>query len=632
MIRIKGAALMMCCAAVVLSSAVAQAAPARMSVSVDATDLSRKLLHAEIRLPVTPGPLTLWYPKWVPGTHAPSGPVQNLGGLSIETASGETLAWERDLKERHQYHLEVPKGVKELRIRLDYICNQPTTNTMGVDSYGTALVGIVNWNTCLLYPDGAVNDVFEVDLSLTLPAGWHYATALDVASEEGGRVEFERATLQRVVDSPLICGKYFRHFPLETEGIVPMTLELVAESSSGLQVPDKFIDFLGRMGSEAGALFGGAPFDEYKLLLVATNEFPKIGLEHLRSSLNGVGERDLFDDDKLQGWVGNLLPHEFVHAWSGKYRRPAGMDTRNYNTPKDTKLLWVYEGLDTYLANVLSVRGGLWTPEHFREALARTISGFIHQTGRQWRSLEDTAVASYQIRQGSKSWGTLRRSQDYYHEGALIWLEADAIIRLETNGARSLDDFCELFMGPGNPKQPVVPYTEADIIADLNEVLEYDWAGFIARHIKETQEELPLDFVARIGYRLQYATERSANQKMNERNNGNASALDSIGISVGSGGVVSSSVVTGMAAERAGISPGMKIIGVNGRTFSLDRFRDGIADSVTKRNIEFLIAEGDVLRTITVDYADGSKYLELVRDEDRPDIFGEIMKPLVPGE
>ena len=627
--RVKSLLFLVCCLSTVLCALTAEAATKRMSVTVDATDISRKLLHTEIRLPVTPGPLTLWYPKWVPGVHSPSGPVQNIAGLYFETASGESLTWQRDLQERHQFHIEVPKGTSELIIRLDYICNQPTTNSIGVDSFGTSLLGVINWNTILMYPDGTVNDQFDVDLSVTLPEGWGYGTALAVKSEKDGRLDFKRGTLQHVMDSPLICGEYSKDFPLDVKDMAPVTLHVVAESLGGLQYPDDLIEKFSNMATEAGALFGGTPFDEYHFLLTGSNEIPNNGLEHLRSSFNSLDERALLKDDGLKGWGGNLLPHEFIHAWCGKYRRPEGMDTRNYSSIKDTKHLWVYEGLTTYVANVVAVRGGVWDVDHYRERLASTISHYMHTTGRQWRSLEDTAIDSYHLRAGSPSWSTMRRGQDYYDEGALIWMEADAIIRLETNGARSLDDFCKAFMGDYEPKNPIYSYTDADIVAALDSVLEYDWDGFLARHITQTQETLPLDIVEKLGYRLQYSTERSDNLKKREKDYKRAYATDSIGISVSSSGAISGSMVKGMPADQAGLAPGMKIIGVNGRTFSLDRFRDGIADSVVKQQIEFLIEEGDVLRTITVDYADGTKYLELVRDEERPDIFAEIMTPVM---
>lgn len=600
---------------------------AGMTLKVDATDLPRKLLHAEMTFPVEPGPLVLWYPKWVPGVHAPGGPVQNVSGLYIETADGKRIPWERDAADRHRFHCDIPDGVGEIRIRLDYICSQSTTNSSGVDSYGSTLSGIINWNTCILYPEHVKNDAYNVDLSVTLPEDWDYATALDTAEQRGGEVRFQTATLQTVVDSPLIAGEYFRHIPLDARDINPITLHLVAESSGPLQISDELIAFYGKMGTEAGLLFGAAPYDEYELLLMQSGEHPYNGLEHLCSSLNVVGERDLLDDDSLQDWVGYLVPHEFVHSWCGKYRRPAGMDTRDYHMPKDTRHLWLYEGLTQYLGHVLTVRGGLWEVDHYKDLLSANLSYFKNQVGRQWRSLEDTAIDSHHLRAHSKHWSTLRRGQDYYNEGALFWMEADAIIRLETDGRKSLDDFCRAFMGPDQPDQPVVPFTEEEVLETLNDVLDYDWAGFVDERIKQPQERYPLDLVGRLGYRLQYATERSERQKKREQDRKYVSAHDSLGFSVNSSGEIGGSVVPGMPGEQAGLGPGMKIIGINDRTFSLDRFRDAIADSVTMGGIDLLVAEGDVLQTIHLDYADGPKYLELVRDQDRRDILAEIMKP-----
>jgi predicted metalloprotease with PDZ domain len=303
------------------------------------------------------------------------------------------------------------------------------------------------------------------------------------------------------------------------------------------------------------------------------------------------------------------------------------MDTRDYNTPKDTQHLWLYEGMTQYLGHVLTVRGGLWDLDHYKDVLAANLSYFKNQVGRQWRSLEDTAIDSHHLRGGSEHWSTLRRGQDYYNEGALFWMEADAIIRLESDGRKSLDDFCRAFMGPDQPDQPVVPFTEQDILDTLNSTVDFDWAGFIEVRIKTPQETYPLDLVGRLGYRLQYATEPSERQQKREQDRNYASAYDSLGISVDRNGEIGGGVVPGMSAEKAGLGPGMKIIGINDRTFSLDRFRDAIADSVTRGNIQLLIAEGDVLRTLTIDYAQGPKHLQLTRDNDRPDILAAIMKP-----
>ena len=600
-----------------------------LKVEVDARELPRKLLHTRMEIPVRAGELRLWYPKWIPGIHSPGGPVQNMGGLRIETKDGDTIAWQRDEEEFYQFICTIPPGVDTIVVQMDYICSQPSVNSSGVDSFGNAFIGVINWNTCLLYPDGYSSNDILLDVSLRLPEGWRHASSLKLLREEDGVVTFAPTSLHDLVDSPLIAGEYFRTVQLDTEDTPPIYLDIVSESPAALQLSDELIAHYGRMATEAVALFGGAHFEEYRLLLTCSDDLPYNGLEHLRSSYNGVGERDLLDEDQWGGWVGYLLPHEFAHSWCGKFRRPAGMDTPDFHTPKRTKGLWVYEGLDQYLGEILAVRSGLWDLDHHRELLALKISNLMHQTGREWRPLIDTAVVSGHLRSRSRSWSNLRRSQDYYNEGLLLWLEADAIIRQQSDGTRSLDDFCERFFGPDQPEVDVHPWQREEIVETLNELAEFDWAAFIANWLESPLESLPLDVVSRLGYRLQYGTEPSDYLAFREKDRGYMSAMDSLGISVNDEGVVYGNLVPGMPGEQAGLAPGMEIVGVNGRKFSLDRVRDAIADSVTRGNIAFLILDGDRFDTITVDYDDGPRYLELVRDDSKPDIHTAIFSPVV---
>ncbi len=604
----------------------AETAPT-LRLEVDAREISRQLLHARQEIPAPPGPLSLWYPKWVPGTHAPGGPVQNIAGLRLETPEGKPIPWRRDEAEPYRIACTVPDSTDRVIVRLDYICNQPTVNSVGVDSFGNAQLGVIDWNTCLLYPEGASIDQLQVSARLLLPAKWRFGTALTVAKETEGSVEFKPETLRDFIDCPLICGEHFRTIELKVKNFPPTFLHLTSESPAAIQLEDKVVEKYRNVVSEAGALFGGAHFSEYHFLVVCSDQVGHMGVEHLSSSLNGVSERDLIDDKKRQGWVANLLPHEFVHSWCGKHRRPAEMVTANFHTPERTKLLWVYEGLTEYLGEVLMVRSGLVTTNDYLPGLANKIDDLMRTEGRRWRSLEDTATASHLLRARSRSWESLRRSQDYYHEGLLLWLEADAIIRQESDGRRSLDDFCKKFMGPGRPEK-IAPYERADVVKILQELADYDWDKFIHDRVDVPQEALPLDVVGRCGYRLQYAAKLSEFLENDERDRKVVSAVDSIGLTFAEDGKIAS-VVPGMAGDKAGLAPGMIVQGVNGRKFSRQRVKDAIADSVARRAIEFLVLEGDSFRTITVPYADGPKYLELVRDSSKPDLLMNILKPVV---
>jgi predicted metalloprotease with PDZ domain len=597
-----------------------------MTIEVDARDLPRKLLHARITLPVAAGEARFAFPKWMPGTHAASGPVQNIAGLRFATPDGKPLEWKRDNVEMWQFYCAVPAGVTSLVIDLDYICSQPSVNSRGIDSFSNALIGVINWNTCLVYPVAAKPADVTATMSLRLPDGWKYATALETANEHDGVVSFKPEPLDEVIDSPLICGEHLRTIPLEQD-FRPAMLHLVSESESATNLKPELIAKYANVVAEAGALFQSAPYDAYHFLVTCSNDLPENGLEHRRSSLNGVGERDLLEDDRIKGWVGYLLPHEFAHAWCGKYRRPAGMVTGDFHTPQRTEMLWYYEGLAQYLGEILNVRAGVWDLDHYKRLLADDLSFLRGHTGRAWRPLEDTAVASATLRERSKSWDGLRRNQDYYDEGKLLWLEMDAMIRDATSGAKSLDDFCRSFFAVRPEALPVSPFTFDELCTALNDVSPFDWKRFIESRIEKPQETLPMDVVARIGYRLQYANETPENIKKKEADQEYVAALDSLGADVENDGTIHANIVSRSPLDRAKLAPGTKIIGVNGRKFSKDRLKDAIRDSVARGNVELLVLNGDTYRTVTLDYKDGLRYLELVRDESRPDYLAAICTP-----
>jgi predicted metalloprotease with PDZ domain len=605
-----------------------------LQVEVDARDLPRRLLHTRIHVPCTPGKIGLWYPKWIPGTHSPSGPIQDVAGLRLETPDGKVVPWRRDDTDVYRVECTAPDGVSEIIARLDVICNGPAVEASGHLSYGNNSVGMINWSTCLLYPDGPSCDDIMVRLSLRLPQGWRFATVLTGESPRDGQDQkpagdsfatFKTVTLDDLVDNPLIAGEHLRTIPLEVGKNPPAFMHLVSESPSAVRIGPNVVDLYSRMVREAGALFGACHYPEFHFLVTCSDDLGYHGLEHLACSINGVHERDLMDDARRKGWVANLIPHEYVHSWCGKFRRPAGMCTPDFQSPLKTRLLWVYEGLTEYLGEVLMVRSGLVDPKEYRDSLTATIGSLTHQEGRRWRPLEDTAAASHLLRGHSPNWNELRRGQDYYFEGALIWLEADTIIRERSEGKKSLDDFCRKFLGANRTDVSVVPYELPEIVSDLRELADFDWGSFFARRVSQPQESLPLDVVGRCGYRLQYATEPHGGSPIS-RQRGGISGRDSIGLSFSPDGRIID-VVPGMVGDRAGLAPGMTVIGVNSKKFSAQRLHDALADSIALRKIELLLLEGEEFRTVVLSYTDGPRYLVLARDESKPDLLAEILKP-----
>jgi predicted metalloprotease with PDZ domain len=376
-------------------------------------------------------------------------------------------------------------------------------------------------------------------------------------------------------------------------------------------------------------LFGTAHYPEYHFLVTCSDDLGHYGLEHHACSINGVRERDLIEDKYRRGWIANLLPHEYAHSWCGKFRRPAGMCTADFHTPQDTKMLWVYEGLTTYLGDLLMVRSGLVSPADYRETLAWHLGDQMHRAGRRWRSLEDTAVANYLLRAPSANWGDLRRDQDFYMEGLLLWLEVDVILRDRSQGRLSLDDFCKRFMGNVPGQEKVVPYEFPEIVQILKELVDFDWEQFFTRRVSSPLESLPLDVVGRCGYRIQYAKKPSGYLEYLQQGSvrqGFISSRDSLGLSFSLDGRISA-VVPGMVGDRAGLAPGMQVIGVNTRKFSRERLEEALTDSAAIQKIELLLLDGDRFRTVVLDYADGPRYLELARDEQKPDVLEKILSP-----
>lgn len=606
----------------------AQGEPAKtpaMAIEVDARDLPRRLLHTTLDIPCKGGPLRLRYPKWIQGAHGPLGRVEDIGGLRVEAPDGAVIPWKRDEVDMYCFAVEVPAGITSVRVKLDTICESASRDAGGIYSVGNSSLGVINWNTCLVYVEGPSIEDQITQVKLKLPQGWRFATALKSDEGKEGTITFTPISLATLVDNPLIAGRHLRTFKLETGKNPRAFLHLTSESPEALNLDAKTVELYSRLIREAGALFGCAHYPEYHFLVVCSDEIGSFGLEHLACSINGVGERVMVDSHLRKGWYANLLPHEYAHSWCGKYRRPAAMITADFHSPLKTKLLWVYEGLTEYLGEVLMVRSGIGQFDEYRATLTRQIRGLSQTTGRKWRTLEDTAVAGYLSRNPGNSWNQMRRSQDFYMEGMLLWYECDAIIREKTNGAKSLDDFCKRFFASVAGAKTVAGYEFADLIKDLQATADYDWEGFLKRRVAAPQETLPLDVLGRLGYRLHYTDKPLAPGP-----DGSAAATanpagDSLGLAMFNGKITG--VVPGMPGDQAGLSPGVTLIAVNGKKFNTNRLRDAIADSVTRKKVEFLVEDGDEFRTIAVPYAEGLRYLELSRMEGKPDLLAEILKP-----
>ena len=601
------------------SGSVAQTAPrpapgGTITISVDATDAPRKILHAKLTVPARPGPLTLLYPKWIPGEHGPTGPIINLAGLKL-WAGGKPITWQRDSVNMYAFRCVVPAGASAVDVELDFLSPASTDGFSGGAS-ATAQLADISWNQLLLYPQGPTSDSLTYAARLRLPPGWKYGTALPVASESGGTVEFKPVSLTTLVDSPIIAGVHFKKIDLGQgdvlSGAPSHEIDLVSDSAAALEMTPEQVAAYKRLVTEAHALFGARHYQGYRFLYTLSDRVANFGLEHHESSDDRAPERVLIDDTKRKLWAG-LLPHEFVHSWNGKYRRPAGLTTPDFEQPMKGDLLWVYEGLTEYLGVVLTARSGLWSPADFMDDLAVTASSMEAMTGRAWRPLSDTTIAAQLLYGAPGEWRAWRRSVDFYPEGELIWLEADVLIREKTSGKKSLNDFCRKFHGEPSGAPAVKTYTFEDVVAGLNEVLPYDWKGFLLARLSSTAGA-PLGGITAGGWKLVYNETPSDAFKAGEADSKSTNLRASIGLVVKEDATVAD-VVPGLAAAQAGLGPGMKVVAVGGRKYSADVIHDAVkATKAAKEPLEILAENGEYYKTYRLDYHGGERYPHLERD------------------
>ncbi len=594
---------------------------------VDLTDARRNIYHAQLSIPAKPGAMTLVFPKWIPGNHRPSGPIAGLTGIHME-AAGKALPWQRDDVDMYAFHVVVPEAAHELEVSLDAITSSDSAGGGGPAASSNLLD--LNWNAVVLYPQGADSDAVEFLPSVKLPTGWKLGTALTASHTSGDEVEFAPVSLTTLVDSPLIAGKNYRRIDLTTATDAPAhQMDLVADSEADLAMKPEDLAAYRKLVAETGALFGARHYRQYHFLYTLSDQVGEHGLEHHESNDSAAAERTLLDPD-LHMLYADLLPHEFAHSWNGKYRRPAGLATRNYQEPMVGDLLWVYEGLTEYLGNLLAERSGLWSPEQYREALAATAASLDHRSGRTWRPLEDTARSVQTLRILGQQWSDWRRGLDYYPEGELIWLEVDSIIRQQTHGQHSLDDFCRRFHGGQSGPPVVVPYKFDDIVRTLNEIAPYDWATLLRERVGSTSTHAPLGGIERDGWKLVYTDQPNVFTQAAEKLFKFADFSYSLGftVDVDKDGKLDD-VIVNSPAYQSGIGPGMKLIAVNGRKWTPEVLRAALkAVHATAVPIELLVENGQIFQTYSVAYHEGDRNPHLERVSGQTDLLNVLLTPL----
>ncbi|MGN7727168.1 M61 family metallopeptidase [Luteimonas sp. 22616] len=597
--------------------------PGTVTIDVDATDTAQRIFRVKQTMPVQAGPLTLLFPAWLPGNHAASGPIDKIAGLEI-TANGQRLDWKRDPLDVFAFHVEVPQGVSSLSMQYQYLT--PTGRDQGRVVMTPNMLNL-QWNAVVLYPAGHYASRIQYAASVKYPAGFQAASALDVAGRAGDTVQYRPVSLDILVDSPVYAGRYFKTIDLAPGAKVPVRLNVVADAAKYLEAKPEHIEQHRELVKQALKLYGSQHYDHYDFLFSLSKQMSGNGLEHQRSSENGLGTDYFTGWDKKAG-SDDLLGHEYTHSWNGKFRRPADLWTPNYNVPMQGSLLWVYEGQTQYWGNVLTARAGLRPMEASRDALALVAATYAdNRPGLEWRALQDTTNDPIVARRRPKPYRGYQMSEDYYSGGQMMWLEADARIRKLSGGRKSLDDFARAFFGieDGEWKQQAT-YTFDDVVATLDGVAHDDWATFLRDRL---DGKAPLTGgLEASGWKLVYKDEPSAYAKAQMKDgNGAASFIYSIGLNIDKGGNVSE-VRWDSPAFDAGVGTGMNIVAVNDIEYGKDALEDAIkAAKDGKAPIRLMVKEFDRFRTIDVDYHDGLRYPHLERIEGTPDYLTKILSP-----
>ena len=615
--------------ALILLIASTASAQTPIRIAADLTEAPRKLYHAEIDLPVKPGPATFITPEWIPGNHRPTGPAEDITGV-VFSVDGKPLPWRRDDENLYEFHVDIPKGVTTLHAHLDCI----------VTSRADDKIAVLEWEKLLLYPAHIPVRDIPIQPSVTVPTGWGIGTALtpsgpyDPNAKPGGTTQFQPTTVEQLEDSPVIAGEYFHEFALAPDISPKHFIDVVSDEPKDSNLRPELLNEISNLVREAGAAYASHHYHVYHFLLTLSDIAGGEGLEHGQSSDNGTEEK-AFESQKSQLGDSDLLSHEFTHSWDGKYRRPFNLYQDDFAKMQQGSLLWVYEGLTQYMGNVLAARSGLKSQPAYRDMLADSAADLDYTSGREWRPTEDTAIAASILRSNGPAWSNWRRGQDYYQEGELFWLDADTKIRELTNDQKSLTDFLRIFLGKGGNTGPlIVPYNRDELIADLNQVVKFDWTTFLHERIDLINPHADLDGITRGGYKLIYQDHPSeSSAALHEAyahypGGGGPSIWYSLGLNIGPDGKIGD-VRRGSPADKAKLAPGQKLIAVNGKVFTSDAMLEAIKSAKdTTTPITFLMQSEQYITPISIDYHDGLRYPTMVRVDGTKDYLDEITTPL----
>ncbi|HET7268244.1 MAG TPA: M61 family peptidase [Oleiagrimonas sp.] len=600
--------------------------PGTVALTVRLPDPAQKVLYVNEVMPVRAGKLTLYYPKYIPGDHAPDGPIGKVMGLEI-SAHGQRIAWHRDAVDMFTFHLTIPEGVDTIDIRFQYPASHRVTPEL-MD---------LTWDHVSLYRAGYPSREQMFQPSLVIPADWHYASALVTESRSGKRIRFKPVPYNTLVDSPVIAGRHFRQIDLTPAGSdVHRYLDLVGDSAEAIAIKPRQIADYRNLVKQAQALFHSHHYDSYHFLLTLSDYTSAGGLEHHQSSDDRArGGSHMFSDRAHFMLDASLLPHEYTHSWNGKFMRPAELWQPNFEKPEHTKMIWVYEGLTVYLGDMLTVRSGLWSPQTWRDVVAYRAAVLAHRRGRAWRPLIDTTTAAQLLYGAPMAWSNWRRTTDFYREGELLWLAVDTKMRALSDDRHTLEDFARRFFGIDNGSYVTHRYTFANLVSALDAVQPYDWGSFLHGWLNGVGNEVPLlSGIRRSGWKLVY-TDKPSRYQLALQNVGNGelspmgvNAMFSVGLFVDRKGNIRDVLWHG-PAFKAGLAPGMKLTAINGHAYSTDVLRRQIAQAHKGTGaIEFRARGDGITRTYTVHYDGGLKFPHLVRRAGTPNYLKQILEPV----
>ncbi len=597
-----------------------------LGITVDATDLDHRIFKIHETVPVSkPGDLVLMLPKWLPGHHSPGSDLTKIANVLV-SANGQNLPWVRDTVDVYAFHIDVPRGVSSVTVDFDYL--SATTAAAGSTRMTQDMLNL-EWPFASLYPAGYYAKRIPVDAKVIFPAGWQFGTGLETASRDGDTVTFKTTDYDTLIDSPIYAGRYFKQLDLDPGSSVPVHMDIVADSPDMLAVTDDELAIHRKLVQQAYKLYGSHHYDHYDFLVSASDLLASNGLEHHRSSEDGI--KTTYFTDWKNAYVGrDLFAHEYTHSWNGKFRRPADLWTPNFQVPMRDSLLWVYEGQTQYWGIMLAARSGLYTKDQALQYLAIIAASYDNMPGRSWRALQDTTNDPIIAERSPQNWTADQRSEDYYNEGLLIWLDADTLIRQKTNGQKSLDDFAKGFFGVDNGKWGEETYTFDDVVKALNDVYPYDWTTFLRTRLDRTGAGqplgAPLDGLPRGGYNLVYTDTPSDYWKAAESYRKAANLNYSLGLSISAKDGTITSVLWDGPAFKAGLAPGGTVIAVNGKAFDIDQLKADITAAKTGTDpIQLLVKTDDNYRTFTIDYHGGLRYPVLQPIDGAPKLLDDIM-------